>query len=107
MASALGERIRTSRLKRGMTLRELSRRVSKSPAFIVKLEKSTEIPAVSEDTLRRVAQELEIAADELIVLAGKFPSDAVPRDETDVRIYRMVRQLSHSKRKKLESFFQE
>ena len=84
-----------------MSLRALARRVSKSPAFISVLENSDPPPKVSEETLRAVADELSLDIDELLGLAKRMPSDAIPESRLDVALYRSVHKLSKSEKEKL------
>jgi HTH-type transcriptional regulator, competence development regulator len=92
--SELGDFVRARRAELGLTLRELARRIDKSPAYLVALEKTEEAPGASEETLRRVAEELDLDQDLLLALAGKTPDDAKPRTPLETAIYRLVRDLS-------------
>lgn len=84
-----------------MSLRALAKRVSKSPAFISVLENSDPPPKVSEETLRAIADELSLDIDELLGLAKRMPSDAIPESRLDVALYRSVHRLSKSQKKRL------
>ena len=64
------------------------------------LEKNDPAPGVSEETLRGIADALELNADHLLTLAGKTPDDVVPVDAVEVSIFRLVKSLPH--RRKLE-----
>ena len=76
MGSRLGNQISTRRKDRGMSLRELAKRVGKSPAFISVLENSDPPPKVKEETLVSIARELSLNVDELLGFARRMPSDA-------------------------------
>ena len=101
MGSDLGNRVSTARRAIGISLRQLAKRVGKSPAFISVLENSDPAPAVSEETLVSLAEELSLDADELLGLAGRMPSDAIPQSRLDVALYRRVNKLSDSQKKEL------
>ena len=107
MTSELGDRIRTARKAKRITLRELARRVRKSPAFISMLENNDPAPAVKEETLEAVAQELSLNRDELLGLAGRVPKEATPESGLDVALYRRVRGLSDVEKKKLLKSFRD
>lgn len=101
MASPLGRLIAQERLRRGMSLRGLAREVGKSPAFLVMLEKEDPAPSVSEETLMRVAEVLDLPADRLITLAGKTPSDVAPADELEVALFRAIKGLPEKEKAQL------
>lgn len=104
MPSKLGQLIRNTRESKEIGLRELARRIEKSPSFLVGLETGDE-PSVSEETLQSIASELELDPDRLIILAGKVPEDAVPEDELDAALFRRVKGWSEEeKRRRLEEF---
>jgi len=90
--SKLGDLIRATRTAQGMSLRELARRIGKSPAFVTELE-CDEFPSVSEDTLRKVADELGLDEAKLFVLAERTPRDLVPESETEYALYRKVKAM--------------
>lgn len=100
-ASKLGELIRTTRVKKGVSLREFARRIGKSPAFVTELECDEEVPSVKEDTLLRVADELALDADRLLVLAQRTPRDLVPQSEMEVALYRKVKAMPASEQKRI------
>ena len=63
-------------LKRsGMTLRELCRAVSLDPSFFSKVLAGKRSPPAEEDVLRRIAAALSLDAADLIVSAGRIPSE--------------------------------
>jgi transcriptional regulator with XRE-family HTH domain len=93
MASSLGKEIRRARLKAGIGLRELARRIEKSPAYVVALERAEESPGVTEETLAAIAAELSLNPDVLMTLASKVPAEVKPKTPLEVELYRRVRQL--------------
>lgn len=105
MPSELGELIREKRRSLDIGLRELARRIEKSPSFLVGLETGEGKPSASESTLRKIAGELEIPADRLITLAGKVPADAAPENEVEAALFRRMKNLSdEEKRRILEEY---
>ena len=93
MASKLGKELRRARLKAGIGLRELARRIGKSPAYVVALERAEESPGVTEETLTSIATELSLSPDVLMTLASKVPAEVKPKTALEVELYRRVRQL--------------
>jgi transcriptional regulator with XRE-family HTH domain len=70
----LGEVIRQARTAKGMKLRELARRVDRTPSYLSDIENDRRIP--SEDVLQRIADELDLDFEDLMARAGRFGSDA-------------------------------
>lgn len=94
MPSKLGNEIRNARLKARIGLRELARRIEKSPTYLVALERADEPPGVTEDTLTAIAAELALSSDVLMTLASKVPAEVKPKTVLEVELYRRVRRLS-------------
>lgn len=61
--------------RRGLTLRGLCRAVELDPSFFSKVLAGKRSPPSEEALLRRIAQVLGIAPVELIVAAGRIPSE--------------------------------
>ena len=93
MASKLGKLIRETRLAQSVGLRELARRIGKSPAYLVSLERADELPGASEDTLATIASELGLEPDVLLALARKTPHELAPRSATQIALYRLIEAL--------------
>lgn len=106
MPSELGQRIRGARLDRGIGLRELAKTIGKSPGFVTQLECEDEVPSVAEETLRSVARELGLDADELLVLARRTPSDVVPESSLEVALYRRVKGLSPAEQEQVRRYME-
>jgi transcriptional regulator with XRE-family HTH domain len=101
MGSELGKLIRQRRLSLKMGLRELSRIIERSASFVVMIEQGDPAPKVGEDTLRRIAQALDLEADKLISLAGKVPEDVQPSSDLEIALYRQVKDLSEARKRQL------
>ncbi len=72
-----GQRIRTLRKDLGLSQRELAQRVGIDFTYLSKIENDRSEPP-SEAVIKRLALELSADPDDLIVLAGKIPSDLAP-----------------------------
>jgi transcriptional regulator with XRE-family HTH domain len=101
LASRLGKLIAEARLAQALSLRELARRIGKSPAYLVSLEQAEESPGASENTLKALASELGLDRDVLLALAQKTPKDLVPRSPTHIALYRLIRDLPAGKQEEL------
>ena len=66
--SALGERLRKERAERGLSLRELARRLEVSPSLVSQIETGKIQPSVR--TLYAIASELGVSLDEMIFPAA-------------------------------------
>lgn len=73
MKSTLGEHLREKRQARGLGLREMARRIEYTPSYLSKVERDKEKP--SEELLVLLARHLGESSDELLLLAGRVPSD--------------------------------
>ena len=69
-----GERVKGLRKARGVSQRELAERIGIDFTYLSKIENDRMEPP-SEGTIRRIAGALDASADELLVLADRFPSD--------------------------------
>jgi len=70
-----GEILRTLRVSKGLSLKELAEKVDVNYVFLSKLERSLESP--SEDLIKRIANELEYDGDinELVTRFGRVPEE--------------------------------
>jgi len=82
--------------RRGMTLRQLCRAAAIDPSFFSKVLAGKRSPPAEEDVLRRVAAELALDAPELIVAAGRIPSEW-GRLSTDRDLFRRVHSVATAK----------
>jgi transcriptional regulator with XRE-family HTH domain len=72
----IGERLRTSRQQRGLSLRDLADKLGCSPSLISQIERSLVNPSVS--TLYAMVAELDVSLDELLFNERRPTSGAVP-----------------------------
>lgn len=75
MTSPFCARVLEALKRRGLTMRQLCRAVDLDPSFFSKVLAGKRSPPMEEDTLRRIAAELEVDAAELIVAAGRIPRE--------------------------------
>ena len=101
MPSKLGKLIRDTRQAKSLGLREFARRIGKSPAYLVSLERAEELPGVSEDTLVAVAEALELERDVVLSLARKTPQELTPRSPTQMALYRLIKELPSNRQEEL------
>jgi transcriptional regulator with XRE-family HTH domain len=90
---AFGVRVRELRKAQGLSQRDLAERVGIDFTYLSKIENGRMEPP-SEEVIRRIAQELGADADELILLADKFPSDLARELKTPERIKVLRRSLA-------------
>jgi len=98
--SKLGTTLRNTRNAKGIGLRQLARRIKKSPALLTRLECDDEIPAILPETLRAIAHELEMDADKLLLLAKRAEAP-VPQTTLDMALYRKVIDLTKVQKERL------
>lgn len=101
MPSDLGRTIKERRQERGIGLRELAGRIRKSPSFLSTLENADNPPAVAEDTLRAIEQELGFPPHTLVTLAGRTPVEVTPEDPLEVELYRQIKRRSREEKEEL------
>jgi transcriptional regulator with XRE-family HTH domain len=70
----LGEQIRRARIGKELPLRELARRLEKSPSYLNDIEHDRRIP--SEEVLVKIAAELDLDVDQILAAAGRVGGEA-------------------------------
>jgi hypothetical protein len=93
MADPFVERVSEGMRRGGVTLRSLCRDVAVDPSFFSKVLSGKRSPPSEEQVLRRIARRLGLDETELIVSAGRIPSEwrAVwSEPELFHRVHRMV-----------------
>ena len=68
-------RVSQAMVRRGLTLRALCRAADLDPSFFSKVLTGKRSPPWDEAVLRRLAEVLELDSIELIILAGRLPSE--------------------------------
>ncbi|MBD1842455.1 helix-turn-helix transcriptional regulator [Cyanobacteria bacterium FACHB-63] len=87
MSQSFGRLIRDARKEKGYSQRDLAKRVGLDFTYLSKLENDRAEYPPKEEAIRQIAIQLDLDAEELIFLAGRFPE----RDEEVVRQnYRML-----------------
>ncbi|MDZ4259473.1 MAG: helix-turn-helix transcriptional regulator [Gemmatimonadales bacterium] len=100
MSSDLGKLFQDRRKELGIGVRELARRIGKSPALLTRLENEEEPPSIGPDTLRLIAKELGLSEDKVLVLAERT-EEMAPRTELEVALYRRIQTLSKTAQRAL------
>jgi len=88
---SLGDRIREARVREGLALRELARRLDKAPSYISDIEYDRRTP--SEEVLRAICSELNLDFDTMLGLAGRLGDEAdryLRRNPTAGMLFRKV-----------------
>ncbi len=75
-AKQFGVRLKQLRKQAGMTQRELANKVGVDFTYLSKIENGA-MPPPSQKVILQLAEALNVDKDELIILAGKIPSDIV------------------------------
>lgn len=94
MIFVFGERIRQERIEAGVGLNELCRKVKISSSYLSKIERGLETHAPSEEVVTTLAEVLGLDVSEMLLLAGKIPSDvkeAILADATMPELIRAIR----------------
>lgn len=100
MPSTLGRLLRKQRLSLGIGLRELARRIDKSPALLTRLEGDDIPPSVAPDTLRAIAGALDLEPDRILLMADRT-EEMAPKTELEFALYRKIRSLSQRKQQEI------
>ena len=101
MSSQVGSYIRDARQKAGIGLRELARRIDKSPAYLVALERADVPPGITETTLTAIAKEIGLDIDLLMTLMSKVPASVRPKTPLELELYRLIGRLPIERQRNL------
>lgn len=82
-----GEIIYEYRTKAGVSLRKFATKIGVSPAFISKLEQNKTEGNAAEDTIKKIALELELDFNQLLQLAKKVPEQELEQRYTSALNY--------------------
>jgi transcriptional regulator with XRE-family HTH domain len=91
----LGGRVRRARVEAGFGLRELARRLDKTPSYLSDIENDRRVP--SEPVLRDLSRQLPVEFDELMGLAGRFGEDAERYLRKSPAAAKLFRRISSSR----------
>lgn len=80
-SESLGQRIKQRRLEKGLTQRDLAEAAGITVPYMSKIEADRETP--TDEKLERIANQLGLNADELILAAGRLPEDVMERLTAD------------------------
>jgi len=102
-AQEFGARLRQLRNQAGMTQRELAERVNIDFSYLSKIESGV-VPPPSEKVISQLAEALNADKDELIISAGKVPSDIVQILKNQETLQRLrsarAKQMARSSKKR-------
>ena len=101
MSSQVGSYIRDARQEAGIGLRELARRIDKSPAYLVALERADVPPGITETTLTAIAKEIGLDVDLLMTLMSKVPASVRPKTPLELELYRLIGRLPIERQRNL------
>ena len=87
-----GDRVRTARARKHLTLRVAAERIGRSASFLSDIEHGRRFP--SEDVLQDLAQLLELDPDDLMASSGRLPTDVAEYLKTTPDAARLFRTLS-------------
>jgi len=93
----LGERIKATRLQRGMALRELARQAGIAPAFVTDIEAGRRMP--SADVLARISATLDTPLGEFQDLDPRLTPEVRRWMEEDPRVGSLLRRLASSRQR--------
>lgn len=88
----LGDRVRTARARKRLTLRDAAEQIGRSPSFLSDIEHNRRFP--SEDVARDLAKLLELDPDDLMAASGRLPTDVAAYLKTMPDAARLFRTLS-------------
>lgn len=91
----LGARVRQARVGEKLGLRELARRLKKTPSYLSDIENDRRIP--SEEVLRDISRELPLEFEELMTLAGRFGEEAQRYLQRSPAAAALFRRITESK----------
>lgn len=72
---SLGDVVREARVAKGLSLRDLAKKLGKTPSYLSDIENDRRVPA--EEVLRDLARVLDVDFDDLMARAGRLGENAV------------------------------
>lgn len=102
---SFGEYVKLVRMSKGISIRGIARELQINATYISKVERE-EMPPPAEDVITRLATVLELDKDDLMIMAGRIPSDileAITEDKDKQREFvRLIRTLRHGPAEAIE-----
>lgn len=100
-----GQYLRGAREAKKISLRKFAEKVGKTPTYISKIERNELETKPSEELVRRIAEELNLDFDDLIIRAGRIPEEITniinERPQQMTALLRVASTLSHEEAHKL------
>lgn len=109
VAGTFGGRVKELRKSKNWTQKKLAATIGIDSGYLSKIE-SAKVAPPSEKVIRRIAKAFCASQDELMVLAGRMPSDPtdpLPQSAEVTRIFRRARGLTPQDWRKVDQFIQE
>lgn len=95
--SLLGEVVKNKRLAKNISLNQFAKMVGISPPMICRLEKGV-IASLSENTIIKIANTIELDNDFVLSLGGKIANDVKERFfEEPIKFAKLIRKLTPEK----------
>jgi transcriptional regulator with XRE-family HTH domain len=104
-----GDRLRELRLQNGFNQRDLAEKVGIDFTYLSKIENDKMSPP-SQETIRKLAEELEVDLDELLILANRVPDDVkevITKSREHPAFLREIQDLDEEELKRLKKKAQE
>jgi transcriptional regulator with XRE-family HTH domain len=104
-----GDRLRELRLQNGFNQRDLAEKVGIDFTYLSKIENDKMSPP-SQETIRKLAEELEADLDELLILANRVPDDVkevITKSREHPAFLREIQDLDEEELKRLKKKAQE
>jgi transcriptional regulator with XRE-family HTH domain len=96
MANTFGQNLRELRRSKGMSQRELAKRVGVDFSYISKVE-NDRLPPPAADTIVKICEALSVAPDGLLAMTGKMPSQVKQMVGTSSSALQFMRQAQSMK----------
>lgn len=86
----IGLLLRYRRIELSIGVRELARRIGKSPSLIVRIESDAKMPTLKRSTIEALALELQIDSDSLCIELGKAPHGTLVKTPEEAEAVRKL-----------------
>ena len=97
--SEFGIKVRKAREEKNLTIWELAKKADTSKRYIEMIEEWEYPPPIYPKTIYRICKILSLDSDEILILLGKIPGNALPRSKLDIELFRKIVTLSHNDKK--------
>ena len=104
-----GQKIKSLRKAKRITQLELAERIGVDFTYVSKIENDRTIRTPAESTIRKIAEVLDVNAEELILLARKVPQnlqETIVQDSLAVDFLRTVPKFNAAEREEISKFIE-